>query len=258
MVHVEVHDTGGTGRVLVITLDRPEARNAVDGDTARAVEAAIDRLEDDPELRVGVLAHTGPVLSAGADLKVVAAGRVDEMLTERGGFAGICERTRTKPIVIAVDGAAVGGGLEIVLACDVVVASSAARFGVPEVRRGLVAASGGTHRLARAVGRHAALDLALTGDEIDAARAYALGLVTRLTEPGQARAAAIAVAERIAGNAPLAVQESRRLVDAALDHDEPTLRTMAGEVARRVATSEDAREGPRAFAEKRAPRWLGR
>jgi enoyl-CoA hydratase len=258
MVHVEVHSTGDTGRVLVVTLDRPEARNAIDGDTARAVEAAIDRLEEDPDLRVGVLAHTGPVLSAGADLKAVAAGRVDELLTERGGFAGICERERSKPIVVAVDGLALGGGLEIVLACDVVVASSAARFGVPEVRRGLVAASGGTFRLARAIGRNAALDLALTGEDIDAARAYALGLVTRLTEPGGARAAAIDVAVRIAANAPLAVQESRRLVDAALDHDDRTLRAMAGEAARRVAAGEDAREGPRAFAEKRAPRWLGR
>jgi enoyl-CoA hydratase/carnithine racemase len=153
---------------------------------------------------------------------------------------------------------AFGGGLEMVLSCDVVVASTAARFALPEVRRGLVAASGGTHRLARVIGRHAALDLVLTGEEIGAARAFELGLVTRLTEPGQARSTAIEVAARIASNAPLAVQASRELVDAALDHDEATLRAMAGATARRVETTEDASEGPRAFAEKREPRWLGR
>jgi enoyl-CoA hydratase len=188
----------------------------------------------------------------------VAAGRVEDVLTARGGFAGLCERDRTKPIVVAVDGTAFGGGLEMVLACDVVVASTAARFAVPEVRRGLVAASGGTFRLARAIGRHAALDLALTGEPIDATRAYELGLVTRLTPPGQARAIAIEVAERIAANAPLAVQESRRQIDGALDHDEATLRKDAGAGARRLAATEDAREGPRAFAEKREPRWQGR
>jgi enoyl-CoA hydratase len=253
MVRVEV-----VQHVLVITLDRPEARNAIDGATAHAIEAAVDRLEDDPELRVGLLTHTGPALSAGADLKAVAAGRVDEVMTGRGGFAGLCDRERTKPVVVAVDGLAFGGGLEITLACDVVVASTAARFALPEVRRGLVAASGGTYRLARAVGRHVALDLALTGDAIDGARARELGLVSRLTEPGQAAAVALEVAQRIAANAPLAVQHSRRLIDVALDHDEAWLRAEAGRVARRIATTEDAREGPRAFAEKREPRWLGR
>jgi enoyl-CoA hydratase len=253
MVVVEVLE-----HVLVLTLDRPEARNAVDGPTTRAVEAAVDRLEDDPQLRVGVLTHTGTTLSAGADLKVVAAGDVREIVTARGGFCGLCTRQRTKPIVVAVDGAAVGGGLELVLACDVVVASTASRFGLPEVRRGLVAASGGTFRLARAIGRHAALDLALTGEDLPAERAYQLGLVTRLTEPGRARDEAITVARRIAANAPLAVQESRRLIDAALDHDEATLRGLAREVDRRIRATEDAREGPLAFAEKRPPRWLGR
>jgi enoyl-CoA hydratase len=253
MLRVEVAE-----HVLVMTLDRPEARNAIDGPTANAIEAAIDRLEDDPELRVGVLAHTGPALSAGADLKVVAAGRVEEILTARGGFAGLCERARAKPIVVAVEGIAVGGGLEIVLACDVVVASTAARFGVPEVRRGLVAASGGTYRLARVIGRNAALDLALTGDDLSATRASELGLVTRLTAPGVALAEAMAVAGRIAANAPIAVQESRRLIDVALDHDDATLRSIAGAAARRVGATEDATEGPRAFAEKRPPRWLGR
>jgi enoyl-CoA hydratase/carnithine racemase len=256
MVRVEIHDVHAN--VLLITLDRPGARNAIDGATAQAIEAAIDRLEADPDLRVGVLAHTGPALSAGADLKVVAAGRVDDILTARGGFAGLCERQRVKPIVVAVDGAAVGGGLEMVLACDVVVASTAARFGVPEVRRGLMAASGGTFRLARAIPRHVAMDLALTGEDLPADRAYALGLVSRLTEPGRALETAVEVAAGIAANAPLAVQASREMVDVALDHDDATLRRLAGAAARRVQATEDAREGPRAFAEKRPPRWQGR
>jgi enoyl-CoA hydratase len=253
MLSVEAHP-----HLLVVTLDRPEARNAIDGATARAIEAAIDRVEDEPDLRALVLTHAGPAFSAGADLKEIAAGRVDELLTARGGFAGLCERSRTKPVVVGVDGLAFGGGLEMVLACDVVVASTAARFAVPEVRRGLVAASGGTFRLARAIGRHAAFDLALTGDEMSGTRAYELGLVTRLTEPGAARATALEVAARIAANAPLAVQESRALVDIALDHDDRELRALAGAAARRVAQTEDAREGPRAFAEKRAPQWQGR
>jgi enoyl-CoA hydratase len=253
MVRVEVD-----GHVLVVTLDRPEARNAIDGPSAQAIEDAIDRLEADDDLRVGVLTHTGPVFCAGADLKAVAGGHVWDLLTARGGFAGLCERERTKPIVVAVDGRALGGGLEIVLACDVVVASTAATFGVPEVRRGLVAASGGTFRLARVIGRNVALDLALTGDEMPAARAAELGLVSRLTEPGGAAAEARAVADRIAANAPVAVRETRRIIDVALDHDDATLRALAGEAAQRVSATADAAEGPRAFAEKRPPRWQGR
>jgi enoyl-CoA hydratase/carnithine racemase len=198
------------------------------------------------------------VFSAGADLKAIATQGLRGIETERGGFAGICRRPRTKPIVVAVDGAAVGGGLEIVLACDVVIASTAARFAVPEVRRGMVALSGGTFRLSRAVGRAVALDLVLTGDELDGARAAQLGLVSRLVPEGNARDEALAVAARIAANAPLAVRESRLLVDAALDHDDATLWTLASQAATRVLSSEDAREGPRAFAEKRAPRWQGR
>ncbi|HEX7095471.1 MAG TPA: enoyl-CoA hydratase-related protein, partial [Acidimicrobiales bacterium] len=144
MVHVEVH-----GHVLVITLDRPEVRNAIDAATSREIEAAIDRLEDDAALRVGVLTHTGPVFCAGADLKAIAREGLRGIETERGGFAGLCRRERTKPLVVALEGAAVGGGLEIVLASDIVVASTAVRFALPEVQRGLVALSGGTFRLAR-------------------------------------------------------------------------------------------------------------
>jgi enoyl-CoA hydratase len=198
------------------------------------------------------------VFCAGADLKTIAAHGVRGIETARGGFAGICRRERAKPVVVAVDGAAVGGGLEIVLACDVVVASTAARFAVPEVRRGMAAMSGGTFRLARAVGRAVAHDLVLTGDDLDAARAAQLGLVSRLGEPGHALAEARSVAATIAANAPLAVRESRALVDAAFDHDDATLWKLSSQAAVRVLASDDAREGPRAFAEKRPPRWTGR
>jgi enoyl-CoA hydratase len=239
-------------------LDRPQVRNAVDAAMSAAIEAAIDRLEDDHELRCGVLAHTGPVFCAGADLKAIAAHGLTGIETARGGFAGLCRRDRAKPLVVAVDGAAAGGGVEIALSGDIIVASTAARFSVPEVRRGLVALSGGTIRLARAVGRSVALDLVLTGDDLDATRAAELGLVSRLVEPGRAREVALAVAATIAANAPVAVRESRALVDAALDHDEGSLWAMAEAAAARVLATEDAREGPRAFAEKRPPRWLGR
>lgn len=253
MVRVEA-----TGHVLVITLDRPEVRNAVDAATSAQLEAAIDRLEQHDELRCGVLTHTGPVFCAGADLKAIAQHGLTGIETERGGFGGLCRRERAKPLVVALEGAAVGGGLELVLACDVVIATPAVRFAVPETRRGMVALSGGTFRLARAVGRAVALDLVMTGDELDATRAAQLGLVSRLVEPGTAVAVALAVAERIAANAPVAVRESRALTAAAFDHDDATLWSLASEAAARVLTTEDAKEGPRAFAEKRPPRWLGR
>jgi enoyl-CoA hydratase len=253
MLHTEVQ-----GRVLVLTLDRPEARNAIDAATAAAIEAAIDRLEDDDDLWCGVLTHTGPVFCAGADLKAIARDGVRGIVTARGGFAGLCRRERDKPLVVALEGAAVGGGLEMALACDVVVATAAVELGVPEVQRGMVALSGGTFRLARAVGRAVALDLVMTGDRLDATRAAQLGLVSRLVEPGQARAEALAVAERIAANAPIAVREARRITAAAFDHDEDELWALAEAAQERIFATHDAKEGPRAFAEKRAPRWQGR
>ena len=179
--------------IAVITLNRPEARNAVDREMARGLEAAVDRLEDDPEVWVGVLcADTAdqerPVFCAGADLTVIReTGSADSLATERGGFGGFVYRERTKPIVVAVDGLATAGGLEIVLAADVVVATTRAAFGLAEVRRNLIAAAGGLFRLPRAIGRAAAMDAILTGEPIDAPRAYDLGLVSRLVAPGAAR-----------------------------------------------------------------------
>src|SRR5947208_4042830 len=198
------------GRIAVITIRRPEARNAVNGDVAAGIEAAIDRLESSADAWVGILTGEGPVFSAGADLKAISAGGAGGLQTERGGFGGITRRERTKPLVAAVDGPALAGGCEIALACDLIVASRQAAFGLPEVKRSLVAAAGGLFRLPRALPRNVALEIVLTGDPIDAERAHALGLANQLVEPGQALDAAIALAERICANAPLAVRASRR------------------------------------------------
>ncbi len=251
-------------RIGVITLNRPEARNAVNREMALGLEAAVDRVEDDPEVWVGVLcANTGeqerPVFCAGADLKVIQeTGSAASLDTERGGFGGFVYRERTKPIVVAVDGLATAGGLEIVLAADVVVATSRSAFGLAEVRRNLVAAAGGLYRLPRTIGRAAAMDAILTGAPIDARRAFDLGLVSRLVEPGAALDEALRVAGEIAAAAPLAVQGSRRVVLLAEDESEGVLRRTSRELLDGLLESEDAEEGLAAFAEKRPPRWRGR
>ena len=253
MVHYERR-----GRVAVLTMRRPEARNAIDAEVVSGFEAGIDRLEGDEGVWAGVVAGDGPVFSAGADLKMVAAGRLRELFTPRGGFAGISRRARSKPLVAAVDGPALAGGCEVALACDVIVASSRASFGLPEVKRSLVAGGGGLFRLPRAIPSNIAMEMVLTGDPLDAPRAHALGLVGQLVEPGEALEAAVALAERICANAPLAVQESRRVVLAVSGADDDAAWERTEAALARVVQSEDFAEGPRAFLEKRAPEWKGR
>ena len=181
------------GRVGVLKINRPEKKNAVNGDVAQGMEAALDKLEDDPEVWLGVLTAEGNVFCAGADLKAINEGRAGDLQTERGGFGGLVARTRTKPLIAAVDGPALAGGTEIVLACDMVVASTAASFGIPEVKRSLVAAAGGLFRLPRMLPRNIALELGLTGDPISAERAFQFGMVNELCEPGTALETALDV-----------------------------------------------------------------
>jgi enoyl-CoA hydratase len=251
------------GRVAVITLNRPDARNAVNGDVANGLEAAIDRLEDDDELWVGILrANTEgqerPVFSAGADLKEINAGRGATLNTERGGFAGFAYRERRKPVIAAVDGLATAGGCEIVLAADLIVATTRSAFGLAEVKRNLVPGAGGLFRLPRAVGQATAMEAILTGEPIPAARAHALGMVSRLVEPGEADAEALRLAEQITQCAPLAVWESRAVVRAAASEDDEKLKQMTDRAIGVVMRSEDLREGLTAFIEKRPPQWTGR
>lgn len=251
------------GRVALITLDRPAARNAINGEVARALEAAIDQMEADEEVWVGILTAemagmSTPVFCAGADLKEVNAGRGAELQTERGGFAGFVYRERRKPVIAAVDGLATAGGCEIVLACDLVVASTQAAFGLAEVKRNLIAGAGGLFRLPRAIGRAAAMEAILTGIPIPAERAHELGLVSRLVAPGRAVDESFRLAEQITANAPLAVWASREVVLAADSADDATLRAMTDKAMGTVMRSEDLTEGLTAFIEKRPPRWRGR
>jgi enoyl-CoA hydratase len=250
-------------RIGVITLNRPEARNAVNGDVATAMEAAIDAMEADEDVWVGVLrAETAgqerPVFCAGADLKALNAGQGAALNTARGGFAGFVYRTRRKPIIAAVDGLATAGGCEILLACDMIVASRRSALGLAEAKRNLIAGAGGLFRLPQAIGRAVAMEAILTGDPLPAERLHALGLVNRLVEPGEELDAAMELAGRVCAAAPLAVWTSREIVLAAAYESEETLIRMTNEAFGRILGSEDTKEGLTAFIEKRPPRWRGR
>lgn len=251
------------GQVAVLTLNRPEARNAINGEVANAMEAAIDQMEADPNVWVGVLranteGQARPVFCAGADLKAINSGQGASLGTARGGFAGIAYRERVKPIIVAVDGLATAGGCEIVLSCDMVVASTQASFGLAEVKRNLIAGAGGLYRLPHAIGRNVAMELILTGEPLSADRAHQLGLVNRLVAPGEAFTAAMELAAQVTAAAPMAVWESRKVVLASTYEDERTLRKMTDEGFSRVMRSEDLKEGLTAFIEKRPPNWQGR
>ncbi len=245
--------------LLLVTLNRPAARNAVNGDVATGLQAAIDASEADADIWAVILTGTGSeAFCAGADLKAVSTGQGHTLRTERSGFAGFVHAQRSKPWIAAVNGPALAGGCEIALACDLIVAVPQSRFGLPEVKRGLVASAGGLYRLPRALPRALALEMILTGEPISAERALQLGLINQLAEPALLLAAARTLAGRITVNAPVAVRESLGVARRALDLSDAELQALSAQAQGRVMASEDFQEGPRAFIEKRAPRWTGR
>jgi enoyl-CoA hydratase len=241
------------GRVLVITMQRAAKRNAIDRAMADALDDALNELDDDDELWAGVLTGTPDVFSAGSDLTAFG-----DYVTERGGEYGIIRRARRKPLVAAVEGPALGGGLEIVLACDLVVAAKTARFGLPEVRIGVVPTCAGLFRGPRALPLNVARQLILTGRPIDAARAHEVGFVNVLTEPGQTLNEAVRLAQEICENAPVSVQSCLAAVNALAGADDDLGWEHTGTALSAASSSADAREGVRSFLEKRPPVWTGR
>jgi enoyl-CoA hydratase/carnithine racemase len=242
--------------VAVLTIDRPHVRNAIDRAAAEALAAALDELDARTELRAGVLTGAGGTFCAGMDLKAFAASGERPITDSRGAF-GIVERPPQTPLIAAVEGSALGGGFEIALACDMVVAAGGARFGLPEVGRGLVAAAGGLLRLGERLPRNLALELVTTGAPITAQRAYELGLVNRVVPDGEALAAAQELAAQVAAGAPLAVATSKRIVEESAGWPRAERFARQAPIIQPVRESADAREGAQAFVEKRAPVWTG-
>jgi enoyl-CoA hydratase len=241
-------------RILVITINRPEAKNAVNAAVARGLADAMDRLDDDPGLSVGVLTGAGGSFSAGMDLKAFARG--ENPIVEGRGM-GFTERPPVKPLIAAVEGYALAGGTELALATDLIVAAKNSAFGIPEVKRGLVAGGGGLLRLPQRIPYAIAMELALTGDNLPAERAHELGLVNVLAEPGGALDAAIALAEKITANGPLAVAATKRIVVESRSWRPEDMFAEQMKILLPVFSSSDAKEGAVAFAEKRPPRWTG-
>ncbi len=241
--------------VAVITIGRPEARNAVNGDVARGIAAAVEEFDIRKDISVLVLTGAGGTFSAGMDLKGFLAG--DAPVVAGRGFAGIVERPPAKPVIAAVEGYALAGGFELALACDLIVASEAAKFGLPEVRRGLVAGAGGLLRLPRRIPYHVAMEIALTGEHFPAARLAEVGLVNKLVPVGQALSAAMELAGRIALGAPLALAASKRVIVESADWPSAEAFATQSDIISPIFRSKDAMEGAAAFAEKRSPAWRG-
>ena len=242
--------------LMIITINRPQARNAVNRAVSYGVCAAVDELDARDDLRVGILTGAGGTFCSGMDLKAFLRGEVTRV--EGRGILGIAMTPPKKPLIAAVEGYALAGGFEAMLACDLTVASRDAKFGIPEVKRGLAAAAGGLMRLPRVIPQRIAMELALTGDMISAERAAQYGLVNILTEPGQALAEARRLAARIIANAPLSVAASKRVIVEQRDWSIAEMFERQLAITAPVLASEDAREGARAFAEKRPPDWKGR
>jgi len=244
------------GHIEILTINRPEARNAINLVTATALSDALDEIEIDDDVWVVVLTAAGDkAFSAGMDLKEFAEGITP--FTANGGFGGICSRTFSKPLIAAVNGSALAGGFEIMLSCDLVVAAETARFGIPEVTRGLIAGAGGLIRLPKRIPKAVALELALTGDPIDAKRAAELGIVNRVVPADSVLDVALGLAERIAKNAPLAVRYSKEVLTKAAEMPEQDAWPLSNALFKTAGETQDAHEGAVAFAEKREANWQG-
>jgi enoyl-CoA hydratase len=244
------------GDTLLITLNRPEVRNAVNAALAAGVAGALDELDSDDSLSVGVLTGAGGFFCAGMDLGAFVKGE-SPWFGDRG-FAGIAQRASRKPLIAAIEGFAVAGGMEIALACDLIVAAKGAKIGIPEAKRSLVAAGGALLRLPRRMPYHVVMELALTGDPLPAERFHELGVVNRLAEPGSAVDVALELAERLAKNGPLALAASKRILQEQFDWSSADMWEKQGAISGPVFASEDANEGANSFKEKRDPVWQGR
>jgi len=243
------------GGVLIVTMNRPEAKNAMNKAQAQGIAAAMDQLEADPNLRCAILTGAGGTFCSGMDLKGFLRGERPSI--EGRGFGGLTEWTPSKPVIAAIDGYALAGGMELAMSCDLIVCSAGAKFGIPEAKRSLAAAAGGLIKLPRQIPPRIAMELALTGDFIDAARAYELGFVNRVVE-GPALEGAKELAARIAENGPLALIASKKVIRESHTWSDADMWKKQGEIVNPVFVSQDAREGAAAFAEKRKPNWQGK
>lgn len=243
------------GNVQIMTLSNPEARNAATLEMAEALAAALDALDGNPALQVGIITGAGGTFCAGMDLKGFLQGKRPSLPGR--GFLGLTQQPPRKPLIAAVEGYALAGGFETVLACDLIVAARTARFGLPEVKRGLAAVAGGLLRLPKRLPYHMAMEAILTGDMFSAERAQAHGLVNRLVESGQALDAALELAQAVAANSPLSLIASKRVAQESADWPQAEMFERQAAITAPVFASQDAREGAAAFAEKRAPVWQG-
>lgn len=242
--------------IMTVTINRPEAKNAINGDAARGIAAAMDQLDSDDSIRVAIITGAGGSFCAGMDLKGFLTGDMPSI--EGRGFAGITEAPPKKPLIAAVEGYALAGGCELAISCDLIVASSASKFGIPEVKRGLVAAAGGLVRLPRQIPQRLAMELALLGDFIDATRAAEMGLINRVVDEGTALDGARELAAKITANGPLAVAASKQIIRDSADWSAAEMFDKQTAIAMPIFGTADAQEGAAAFAEKRAPNWTGK